>query len=168
MKEMENAKLAFYSNLANFLANKVTQLDLLARLEQAYNQCREVLSIGEISFYEDIWTWHYEYLDPNLNGDSGIERMEWLTECLFKDLASQMRNEPVRQLLKRYKEMAGISQDLFIHARKIRNVDGTMAIATVIIDDLAAFRKFFEDPDHFVRMVGHTHYSEVGEVNDSE
>jgi hypothetical protein len=131
--------IAFYTKLGMYLENQITFKVLPPELVEIQSQ--ETLSVGNISV-EDIEMWHQEYHDHTIKDDPGIEWMEWLAECLFQDLASVMQIESVRLLHEKFKKLAGISDDLFIHTQELHDLGDAAAVATVVTDDIVAFRAF--------------------------
>ena len=107
---------------------------------------------------ENLEEWYEQYSTNDIHNE-GMAIMETMIEYFFADLATQMRNEPVRDLFMEWKTWSGIPDDLFIHIRKSKDLGCGISTLTVVTDDISAFRRFCEDPDQFEHS-GEVHFSE--------
>ncbi len=150
-----NPKFDFYTKL--FLVMR-SELFLRAEAQSLVEMVKDhpEITLTEVTL-ENLEEWHEQYKMEN--SDQGIFIMETMTEHFFIDLASQMRNEPVRDLFTDWKKWAGIPNDLFIHIRKATDLGDGVATLTVVTDDIVKFRKYCEDPDE-VTYAGEIHFSE--------
>ena len=78
---------------------------------------------------------------------------------------AQMRNEPVRELHRKWKEKAGISDDLFVHVRHSKDLGDGVATITVVTDDILAFCLYMSNPEKFL-YGGEVHFSTAKEAQD--
>jgi|GEM_PF-4376612 hypothetical protein len=115
---------------------------------EVYNSSEGEITLPDVS-YDNLMLWHKEYMDPNIDGDSGIERMETITEYVFSDLAPQMRNDAVQNLFEEWKEVAGLADnnDIFIHSRKVNKFGDKSGSITLVVNDTSLFQKFLENPE---------------------
>jgi hypothetical protein len=161
-----NPKFDFYSKLLLLCRNSEIFIRTLAQdIVEIYEANKNQISLTDVTF-ENLELWHGQMADCHGGEDPGIEKAEEIAICAFDDLASQMRSEAVRSLHREWKEEAGISDDLFVHVRRSKDLGDGAAAITVVTDDIRSFRSFFEDPDEYVRMYGEVHFSTAKEVLD--
>lgn len=166
-----NPKFDFYAKLHTLLwldhFNQVFAQEVLA-----IHQSTEVLMSADNVTIETFERWH-ECLHRKPEEGKGMtlgkyiegsDIFEVLSEACFEDLSPQMRSEAVRALHQSYKVMAGITGDLFIRVRKVKDLGLGFAALTVVTDNADAFREFWKNPDEYIRMTGHVHYSETSET----
>lgn len=150
-----NPKFDFYSKL--FLVMR-SELFLRAEAKILVGMVNDhpEITLPDVTL-ENLEEWHEDYrLD---SGEEGILIMQTMTEYFFADLATQMRNEPVRDLFMDWKRWVGIPNDLFVHVRRSTDLGDGVATLTVVTDNIEKFRKYCEDPDE-VTYAGEVHFSE--------
>lgn len=160
-----NPKLDFYSALLTACSGKIFVKSAAQKAVDLYEKYPEEISLPDVTL-ENIQLWHEQMTNYVSGEDPGMEKAEEIAICLFEDLVAQMRNEPVRDLHRKWKERAGISDDLFIRVRRSKDLGDGVATITVVTDDIVGFREFFDDPDKFIRMRGEVHFSEAEEAKD--
>ena len=160
-----NPKFEFYSELLRLLQSAVFDSSLAGRVAEIYEANVTEISLHGVSA-GSLETWHQEVKHPKPGEDYGIELMELIARLAFKDLAPQMRGGLIRDFHRRLKSAAGIPDDLFVHVRRIKELGEDVSAITIVTDDLPGFRKFWENPEKYVRMTGYVHYSESGEVTE--
>lgn len=162
-----NPKFNFYAKLLKFIKNAgVVMTSLAEEIVEIYDVNKEQISLEDVTL-ENLLRWHEEINDQNLGGeDPGIEQVEIIAECAFKDFAPQMRSKAVRDLFQKWKSVAGLidDTDVFIHVRKLKGLGDEVAALTVLTDDTDLFRRFLQEPDG----EWYTHYSESDEVKDPQ
>lgn len=161
-----NPKFDFYSKLLLLCRNSEIFLRTLAlEIVEIFDTNPGEISLPHVTF-ENLELWHGQIADYGSGEDPGIEKAEEIAVCAFEDLAPQMRSEAVRSLHREWKKLAGISDDLFVHVRRSKDLGDNAAAITVVTDDILAFRSFFENPDHYIRMIGEIHFSTADEAKD--
>lgn len=160
----ENVVLEFYKRLALFLGERPSVAKpehIMEAYEKAEDQLSMSVSLAELESWERL-------LKFGVKPDFFCDNLEEIAKSAFQDLAPQMRNEPVRDLHLKFKEMAGIPTDLFIHARQLRDLGDSVVAVTLVADDVKLFREFMNDPDDFDRKRGKVHFSESEDTKDPE
>ena len=154
-----NPKFNFYAKLLKFIKNTgVVMTGLAEEIVEIYNTNKEQISLEDVTL-ENLLRWYEEINDQNVGGeDPGIEQVEIIAESAFKDLATQMRSEAVRDLFQKWKNAAGLTDDtnVFVHLRKLKDLGSGAGVLTVVTDDKDLFRRFLQEPNG----EWYTHYSE--------
>jgi len=163
-----NPKFDFYSFLLKACSGEFFVYAIGRKVMEIYEAHKDEISLSDVTF-ENLELWHEQITNNRVGGeDPGIEKAEEIAICCFEDLAAQMRNEPVRELHRKWKDRAGIPDDLFVRVRKSKDMGDGIATITVVTDDIVGFRDFFKDPDEFIRMRGEVHFSTADEAKDPE
>ncbi len=144
MEDQNNPKLAFYRLLFDFFQVEKFDKTVARALAAAAVTHADKITMPEITF-ENLKLWHSQYQDQGIPGDPGVEKFENACGFAFADLASQMRNEAVRELLREW--ISG--DDLYVHVRRSKSLGGGFASFTIIVDHEEAFREFMKDPEGF-------------------
>ena len=151
-----NPKFDFYSTLFRVMRSESFLLAEAKCLLLMVNDYPEI-TLPDVTL-DNLEEWHEQYSTNDIH-NKGMTIMKTMIEHFFTDLATQMRNEPVRDLFMEWKTWSGILDDLFIHVRKSTDLGCGISTLTIMTDDISAFRRFCEDPDQF----GHSsevHFSE--------
>lgn len=158
-----NQKFDFYAKLLNFFKNENVSVPQATALVEIYNSAQGQITLQDVTC-ENLMLWHEEVGREDLHDDPGIAFLETITECFFEDLAPQMRNVAVQDLLYKWREMAGITEntDVFVHIRNVKMLGDEVASVTLVVNDITRFRELLRDPE----QEWHTHVSEQEESSD--
>lgn len=151
-----NPKFDFYSTLFRLMRSESFLRAEAKRLVLMANDYPEITMPGVT--LENLEEWYEKY---SITGSEKEEFaiMETITDYCFADLAAQMRNESVQQLFLDWKSGSGIPDDLFVHVRKSTDLGNGISSATIVVDDMTAFRRFYNNQD--IRTSAHFSESEV-------
>lgn len=152
-----NQKFDFYAKLLNFFKNEDASTPHAIELVEIYNSAEGQITLQDVTL-DNLIQWHEEVDRENLHDDPGITFLETVAECFFEDLAPQMRSEAVQDLLYKWREMAGITEDtdVFVHIRNVKMLGDKVATVTLVVNDIERFRELLKDPDR----EWYTHVSE--------
>ncbi len=152
-----NQKFDFYAKLLNFFKRENASVPHATELVEIYNSEKGQITLQDVTC-DNLMQWHEEVGREDLHDDPGIAFLETITERFFEDLAPQMRNVAVQDLLCKWREMAGITEDtdVFMHIRNVKMLGDEVATVTLVVSDIARFRELLRDPE----QEWHTHLSE--------
>lgn len=156
-----NPALDFYSRLFVFLNFGLFNIP----------SAKELAELGESTLlvsldvdFETLQEWHESIAQE---ADNNLEILEDIATQCFQDLASQMRNESVRELMDKWIKRALLEDDLFVHLRKTKDLGDSYGAVSVITNDIVKYRVFCQHPEK-VKSKGRVHMSISDEAQDPD
>jgi hypothetical protein len=158
--------------------NTNTALDFYSKLFVLLNfglfnipSARELAELGESTTlvnldvdFETLQEWHEAIAQQ---ADNDLEILEDIATQCFEDLAGQMRNEAVRELMDKWIKRALLEDDLFVHLRKAKDLGDGYGAVSVITNDIVKYKIFCQHPEK-VKAKGRVHMSISDEAHDPD
>lgn len=161
MNTTVNAAFEFYSKLLVLLGGRN-----LFSIPLAKEICElgESVHVGLGVDFEALEEW-YRAIDEDAEND--LEILEDIASQCFGDLAGQMRNEAVRELMDKWIKRALLEDDLFVHLRRSKDLGDGYGAISVITNDIVKYRLFCQYPEK-VKAGGRIHMSISDKAQDPD